>query len=217
MDFMEKESSKLSSLLLLNKTKPIVDWNLLNPTNFEKMNWKFGQATLVDEHNIYIFGGVDLWFKNNSDSLDSQDDKKVLYNQKLNISRQWTSQLLRYNTNKNELSVMPQGEYIIAPKRDHWIAQYGRFIVSFGGINYLGKVIDDVDIYDTEFGFWEPLKLTNPIEGLWYSTWTSCFYPDRFLENKSKVEIDSIPSPNWGKVEHLIKEEGIYLFGGRNK
>lgn len=112
---------------------------------------------------------------------------------------------------------MPQGDYIVAPKRDHCIAQYGRFIISFGGVNDLGRVIDDVDIYDTEFGFWEPLKITNPIEGVCYSTCASCFYPDRFEDNKSKLEVDSIPSPNWGKVEHLIKEEGIYLFGGRNK
>jgi len=26
-----------------------------------------------------------------------------------------------------------------------------------------------------------------------------------------------MPSPNWGKVENFIKEEGIYLFGGRNR
>ena len=62
------------------------------------MGWKFGQATLVDDSYIYIFGGADLWFKNVPEGLDSPNDKKVLYNQKLNISRQWTSQMIRYNT-----------------------------------------------------------------------------------------------------------------------
>jgi len=31
------------------------------------------------------------------------------------------------------------------------------------------------------------------------------------------MEVDNLPPPKWGKVEHMIKEEGIYLFGGRNK
>ena len=43
------------------------------------------------------------------------------------------------------------------------------------------------------------------------------FYPDRYDENKDQIEIDSIPAPNWGRVEHFIKEEGIYFFGGRNR
>lgn len=141
----------------------------------------------------------------------------MLYNQKLNISRQCTSQMLRYDTKTNEIHRMPQGDYIVSPKRDHCIAKYGRFIVSFGGINDLGRVLDDVDIYDTEFGGWEPLKLKNNIDGLCYTRCVSIYYPDRYAENRKALEIDSIPAPNWGKVEHLIKEEGIYLFGGRNK
>lgn len=61
---------------------------------------------------------------------------------------------------------MPQGDYIVAPKRDHCIAKYGRFIISIGGINDLGRVLEDIDIYDTEFGYWQPLKLANKIEGV---------------------------------------------------
>jgi hypothetical protein len=61
---------------------------------------------------------------------------------------------------------MPQGDYIISPKRNHCIASYGKFIISFGGINDLGRVLDDVDIYDTEFGYWQPLELKNQIDGL---------------------------------------------------
>lgn len=43
------------------------------------------------------------------------------------------------------------------------------------------------------------------------------FYPDRFAANKKSLEIDYLPPTNWGVVEHFIKEEGIYIFGGRNK
>ena len=61
------------------------------------------------------------------------------------------------------------------------------------------------------------LKSNKPIEGICYSSCAPIFYPDRFNENKDKLEIDYIPPPKWGKVEYFIKEEGIYLFGGRNK
>ena len=112
---------------------------------------------------------------------------------------------------------MPNGSYIVAPKRNHCIAKYGKFIVSFGGINDLGRVLEDIDIYDTEFGNWQSVQLKNKIEGVWYGTCSAVYYPDRYDENLSKIEIDYLPTPNWGRVEHLIKEEGIYLFGGRNR
>ena len=125
---------------------------------------------------------------------------KLLGNHKLNISRQCSSQLLRFNTKRNEIIEMPNGSYIVAPKRNHWIAKYGRFIVSFGGVNDLGRVLEDIDIYDTEFGGWQPAQLKNNIEGVWYSTFKAIYYPDRYDENYSKIEIDNLPTPNWGRV-----------------
>lgn len=155
--------------------------------------------------------------KNTPHNSDGVDENKVLQNQKLNISRQCNSQLVRFDTIKNIIHRLPQGDYIVSPKRDHCIAKFGRFIIAFGGVNDLGRVLEDVDIYDIEFAHWQPLALKNNIEGVCYSTCASIFYPDRFNENKDNIEIDYIPPPKWGKVEHLIKEEGIYLFGGRNK
>jgi len=54
----------------------------------------------------------------------------------------------------------------VSPKRNHCIARYGRYIISFGGINDLGRVLDDVDIYDTEYGGWSPLVLKNNVDGV---------------------------------------------------
>ena len=39
------------------------------------MSWKFGQATLADKHNIYIFGGASLSFKSNQENQDNSDEK----------------------------------------------------------------------------------------------------------------------------------------------
>lgn len=208
---------QIVQLELLKKVKPTIEWNSLEVQGHEKLESKFGQATTVEGTDIYIFGGADLCFKNPTGGFDGTDERKVLYNQKLNISRQCNSQLIKFDTQANKLTLMPPGDYIVSPKRDHCIAKYGRFILSFGGINDLGRVLDDVDIYDTEYGFWETLKIQNPMEGLCYSACASVFYPDRYDENLDTLEVDFMPQPNWGRVEHFIKEEGIYLFGGRNK
>lgn len=208
---------QIVQLEIIKKPKPTLDWKTIKVSNFDLMHSKFGQATCTDGLYIYISGGAEACVKNINKDKDSEAPTVVKPSHKLHISRQCTSELVRFNTKKHEISLLPRGDYIVSPRRDHWIAIYGRFIVSFGGINDLGRVLEDLDIYDTEFGYWQPLKVKNPIEGIWYSEWASVFYPDRFDENKDAIEIDSMPSPNWGKVEHFIKEEGIYFFGGRNK
>ena len=80
------------------------------------MQSKFGQATCVDGQYIYISGGADLALKNTSDGINKA---KILTNQKFNIRRQCTSQLVRLDTINNEIQNLPQGDYIVAPKRDH--------------------------------------------------------------------------------------------------
>ncbi|CAI2385213.1 unnamed protein product [Moneuplotes crassus] len=208
---------QISTMTIQLTFKPMMDWRILQVKNHDELQSKFSQATCVDEKYIYIFGGADLALKNTKSNADGTNTDKVLHNQKLNISRQCTSQLMRFDTQRNELKSLPQGDYIVSPKRDHCIAKFGRFIISFGGINNLGRVLEDLDIYDLNLGEWEPLKVKNPIEGICYTACAAIFYPDRSNENKDKLEISEIPPPNWGEVEHLIKEEGIYLFGGRNK
>ena len=157
---------QIVQLSIYRKPKPLLDWKTISVSNFDKMHSKFGQATCVDEEYIYISGGAEACLKNANKDEDRNNLKKVLSSQKLNISRQCTSELVRFNTIKHEITLLPRGNYIVSPKRDHCIAKFGRFIIAFGGINDLGRVLDDLDIYDTEFGYWHPLKTKNPIEGV---------------------------------------------------
>lgn len=208
---------QIVQLDIIKKPKPMLDWKTITVSDFDKMHSKFGQATWVDGQFIYISGGAEACLKHQIDDENENGVRKVLSNKKLNISRQCTSELVKFDTVKKQISLLPRGDYIVSPKRDHCIAKFGKYIIAFGGINDLGRVLDDLEIYNTKEGYWEPLEVKNAIEGVWYSSIASIFYPDRFDENKDKLEIDNIPSPNWGRVEHFIKEEGIYVFGGRNR
>ena len=157
---------QIVKLDILRRPKPLLDWNTISVKNFSKMHSKFGQATCVDGHYIYISGGAEACLKSSDIGTEPESDRKVLSNQKLNISRQCTSELVRFNSKKNQIELLPKGDYIVSAKRDHCIAKYGRFIISFGGVNDLGRVLDDLDMYDTEFGSWQPLKVKHSIEGM---------------------------------------------------
>ena len=113
LDMITDESGKMSGYLIngfngdgikqivkldiLKRPKPILDWKTIHVKNFSKMNSKFGQATCVDGNYIYISGGAEACLKSSNMGSEPDSAKKVLSNQKLNISRQCTSELVRFN------------------------------------------------------------------------------------------------------------------------
>ena len=60
---------------IMKKQKSIIEYELLSPKNFEIMSWKFGQATLTDGYNIYIFGGANLSFKSSHENQENLEEK----------------------------------------------------------------------------------------------------------------------------------------------
>lgn len=52
------------------------------------MESKFGQASLVDDTDIYIFAGADHCMKNQMSKHMNKEERVMLSNQKLNISKQ---------------------------------------------------------------------------------------------------------------------------------
>jgi len=50
---------QIVQLDILKRPKPMLDWKTISVGNFDKMHSKFGQATCVDGHYIYISGGAE--------------------------------------------------------------------------------------------------------------------------------------------------------------
>ncbi|CDW72708.1 kelch motif family protein [Stylonychia lemnae] len=92
------------------------------------------------------------------------------------------------------------------------------FLYIFGGQTNGGKPLDELVEIDLKSYQFKKLEIVNP-SLIGPITNTQCcpvFYPSRYLGDGRLSYKKISQQVNWSESEHYIKQEGIYMYGGRN-
>ena len=181
--------------------KTLTIWSL----NLEKLEWdkiningysynRYGHTGIFYQNKIYFFGGKIKYQKNSM-----------------------TCGLEVFSFTDNQFSTPSVGKLNPEPRRNHIAELVGNQIFIHGGITNSNEVLNDSFILNLN-----PLKWMTTIINKYtpgpnlYGHTSSIVIPQYILKNH-KFSIYSYPNIEPGRVNSLIKEKGIYIFGGKSK
>ena len=181
--------------------KTLTIWSL----NLEKLEWskiningyaynRYGHTGIFYQNKIYFFGGKIKYQKNSM-----------------------TCGLEVFSFTDNQFSSHSVGKLNPEPRRNHIAELVGNQIFIHGGITNSNEVLNDSFILNLN-----PLKWVTTIISKYspgtnlYGHTSSVVIPQYILKNH-KFSIYSYPNMEPGRANSLIKEKGIYIFGGKSK
>ena len=181
--------------------KTLSIWGL----NLEKLEWskipingyasnRYGHTAIFYQNKIYFFGG------------------KTKY-QKMSLS----CGLEVFNLSDGIFTAPTAGKLNPEQRRNHIAELLGTQIFIYGGINNSNEILNDCFLLNLNPLKWTTCivnKFTPPPKVFGHS---SCVVIPRELSKNHRFTIYSYPDLGPGKVNNLIKEKGIYIFGGKTK
>ena len=191
--------------------------NSLWKFNIYKMEWiklkkinnqpelRFGQSGIIIKDKFILFGGKIINKESTYENLAQLD----IYDIKLNI---WYSPLIE----KKPIS-----------RRNHIACAIGKNMFIHGGINFLGELLSDCYILNIKNLKWNKLDLfyyeknendNYDINKKLYLSYHSCclVLPNEIINN-NKFSIFNMIDLQINKKYYRIREQGLYIFGGKNK
>ena len=181
--------------------KTLTIWGL----NLEKLEWtkipincfasnRYGHSGTFYQNKIYFFGG------------------KTKY-QKSSLS----CGLEIFNLADGLFTSPSVGKLNPDERRNHTAELIGSQIFVFGGINNSNEILNDAYLLNLS-----PLKWVTCIINKFTPSpkvfgHSSCVVIPREILKNHKFSIYSYPNLEPGKINNLIKEKGIYIFGGKSK
>ena len=180
---------KYLSIWSLNILK--LEWEKINPNL--QMDNRYGHTALALNNKLYIYGGKTKY--SNSSILNGLE-------------------IFSFNNN-SYISNISSGE-IPENRRNHISIFIGANMLIHGGINENGKILNDSFILNINKLKW--YKCIIDKNSLWpklYGHACSLVIPFSYLYNP-KFNIYSYPQ-NENNKKKLIKEKGLFLFGGKSK
>ena len=181
--------------------KMITIWGL----NLDKLEWvkiptngfsnnRYGHTGVYYQNKIYFFGGKTKF-------------------QKTSI----TLGLEVYSYTDNLFSNPSAGKLNPEPRRNHTAELLGGQMLIYGGISNTNEILNDCYLLNLNPLKWVPATISRFTPGpKVYGHSSSTVIPNEIL-NSHKFSIYSYPELEPGKVNNLIKEKGIYIFGGKSK
>jgi len=181
---------KLITIWGLNLDK--LEWTKI-PTNGFSNN-RYGHTGIFYQNKIYFFGG------------------KTKY-QKMSL----TLGLEVFSLSDNLFSNPSAGKLNPEPRRNHIAELLGGQMLIYGGISNSNEILNDCYLLNLNPLKWVPATINRFTPGpKVYGHSSSVVIPKEIL-NSHKFSIYSYPELEPGKVNNLIKEKGIYIFGGKTK
>ena len=181
--------------------KTLAIWSL----NLEKLEWKkiningysynrYGHTGIYYQNKIYFFGGKIKYQKNSM-----------------------TCGLEVFNFQDGQFTAPSAGKLIPEPRRNHTAELLGNQIFIFGGITNTNEVLNDCFLLNINPLKWYTCILNKYTPGPHLYGHTSCVVIPTYILKNHKFSIYSYPNIEPGKANSLIKEKGIYVFGGKSK
>ena len=181
--------------------KTLAIWSL----NLEKLEWKkiningysynrYGHTGIYYQNKIYFFGGKIKYQKNSM-----------------------TCGLEVFNFQDGQFTAPSAGKLIPEPRRNHTAELLGNQIFIFGGITNTNEVLNDCFLLNINPLKWYTCIINKYTPGPHLYGHTSCVVIPTYILKNHKFSIYSYPNIEPGKANSLIKEKGIYVFGGKSK
>ena len=181
--------------------KTLTIWNL----NLEKLEWKkiningysfnrYGHTGVFYQNKIYFFGGKIKYQKNSM-----------------------TCGLEVFSFTDNQFTSPSPGKLVPEPRRNHIAELLGNQMFIFGGITNSNEVLNDCFLLNFNPLKWYTCIISKYTPGPRLYGHTSCVVIPQFMLKNHKFSIYSYPNIEPGKANSLIREKGIYIFGGKSK
>ena len=181
--------------------KTLTIWNL----NLEKLEWKkiningysfnrYGHTGVFYQNKIYFFGGKIKYQKNSM-----------------------TCGLEVFSFTDNQFTSPSPGKLVPEPRRNHIAELLGNQMFIFGGITNSNEVLNDCFLLNFNPLKWYTCVISKYTPGPRLYGHTSCVVIPQFMLKNHKFSIYSYPNIEPGKANSLIREKGIYIFGGKSK
>ena len=181
--------------------KTLTIWNL----NLETLEWKkikingyshnrYGHTGILYQNKIYFFGGKVKYQKNSM-----------------------TCGLEIFSLSDNQFSTPSLGKLMPEPRRNHIAELLGNQILIHGGITNSNEVLNDCFVLNLNPLKWLTCNINRYTPGPYLYGHSSCVVIPQYLLKNHKFSIYSYPSIEPGKANSLIKEKGIFIFGGKSK
>jgi N-acetylneuraminic acid mutarotase len=181
--------------------KTLSIWGL----NLEKLEWtkipingfannRYGHTAIFYQNKIYFFGG------------------KTKY-QKMSL----TCGLEVFNLSDGTFTFPSAGKLHPEQRRNHIAELLGSQIFIFGGITNSNEILNDCYLLNLNPLKWMTCIINKFTPGPKVFGHSSCIVLPREMLKNHKFSIYSYPELAPGKVNNLMKEKGIYIFGGKTK
>ena len=181
--------------------KNLVIWSL----NLDKLEWtkisqngvsfnRYGHTAIFYQNKLYFFGG------------------KTKY---LNLSNCCGLEI--FSINEGIFSSPTVGKISPEPRKNHIAELLNNQILIHGGINDENKILSDCYILTLNPLRWNLASINKYAPAPKLYGHTSCVAIPHTLLLHHKFSIYSYPNLEPGKVSTVIKEKGIYIFGGKSK
>ena len=181
--------------------KSLTIWSL----NLEKLEWKklqinglfanrYGHTGIVYQNKLYFFGG------------------KTKY---LNMS--YMCGLEVYSMNDYSFNTPSVGKLSPETRKNHIAELLGNQMFIFGGITESNEILNDCFLLNLNTLKWNVCSIHKYTPAPKLFGHASCVVIPHMLLFHNKFTIYSYPNLEPGKMSNLIKEKGIYIFGGKSK
>ena len=185
-------TSNMKNLTIWGLNLDKLEWKKI-PTNVLATN-RYGHTGTYYQNKIYFFGGKT---KHQINSI--------------------TLGLEIFSFSDNKFTTPPNGKINPEPRRSHIAELIGGQILIFGGINNSNEILNDCYLLNLATLKWTQTAINRFTPGPKIYGHSSCAVIPYDILNSHKFNIYSYPLLEPGTENNLIKEKGIYIFGGKTK
>ena len=184
--------SNMKSLAIWSLNLERLEWKKIKSN--ELLNNRYGHTGIVYQNKLYFFGGKMKYL--NIDNLCWLD----VYS--LND--------YSYNSPETE-KLSPE------PRKNHIAELLGSQMFIHGGINESNEILNDCFLLTFSSLKWNICTINKNTPAPKLYGHSSCVVIPHLMLFHRKFSIYSYPNLELGKLNNLIKEKGIYIFGGKSK
>ena len=185
-------TTNMKTLTIWGLNLETLEWSKIKTNGFS--NNRYGHTGIFYQNKIYFFGGKSKY-------------------QRSSLS----CGLEIFSISDGIFSIPSVGKLMPEERRNHTAELVGNQIFIFGGISNSNEILNNSYLLNLNPLKWIPCSINRYTPGpKVYGHSSAVVIPREILKNH-RFSIYSYPNLEPGKINNLLKEKGIYIFGGKTK